>query len=273
MTEVELGLDVLMASRYGKLEQTPGYLPSRKIDSLFEYLSNHLKAPLSILIIGETGSGKSTLVNNLIGEDVAKIGETAQSETMSIQVIECRIRGVNVIVSDTAGLRDSRGTKQDLKVLKALKSSFKAGRYSLVIFCFKMTETRMNQDKIDIFKDYHKIGIPWHRTFIALTFADIGHQTIRELDLSEEAAHQRKLEDWQKKIVSTLQDIDGRIDKAIEERIFPTTSKPSLRLPNNKDWLASMWVKILETANKETVTLCLQLRCNDILPPSYARQQ
>ena len=63
------------------------------------------------------------------------------------------------------------------------------------------------------------------------------------------------------------------IDKAIEGRIFPTTYKPSIQLPNKEEWLAPMWVKILETASEETVTLYLQLRCNDILPPSYASQQ
>ena len=262
-----------MASRYGKLEQTSGCLPSRNIDDLFKKLANHLKGPLSILIIGETGSGKSTLVKNLVGEDVTEVGETAQPETTHINVIERRIKGVNVIVSDTAGLSDSRGTKRNLKLLKALKPRFKTGQYSSIIFCFKMTETRMSQDKINIFREYHKIGIPWNKTFFALTFADIGHQTICEPGLSEEAAYERKLKIWQIEIVTTLQCIDGSIDKAIEGRIFPTTYKPSIQLPNKEEWLAPMWVKILETVSKEEVILCLQLRYDDIQPPSYARQQ
>ena len=47
-----------MAYGYSKLEILP------KLGDLFDFISSHLKAPLSILVIGEASTGVSTLVQN-----------------------------------------------------------------------------------------------------------------------------------------------------------------------------------------------------------------
>ena len=79
---------VQMASKYPMSGKSEGKLQSllnpARLGEFYEYISNHLKSSLSILIIGETGSGKSTLVNNLVGEDVAKVGGTTESQTSDI---------------------------------------------------------------------------------------------------------------------------------------------------------------------------------------------
>ena len=97
----------------------------------------------------------------------------------------------------------------------------------------------------------------------------MGHQTICEPGLSGEAAYEQKLEIWQSEIIIRLQGIDGSIDKAIKGRIFPTTYKPSKQLPNEEDWLAPMWTKILETASTKASTYCHQamLASNKLNPP------
>ena len=260
---------VRMASKYPVSGQSEGSLQSllnpTRLGEFYEYISHHLKAPLSILIIGETGSGKSTLVNNLLGEDVAKVGKTTESETSDITLHKGRVRGVDVRIFDTPGLRDSRNEKQDSRTLEKLKSHFKSGQFSLVIFCFPLNAVRMSQDKIDILKDYHKIGIPWHRTFIALTLADTAHLTLPENDPAD--AYEIKLVDWWERITTTLTALDGiseEVAEKLKERVFPTTYKQSTKLPNGQEWYTPMWISILEHMDPEATALFLKLHRGNI---------
>ena len=260
---------VQMASKYpvsGKSEnKLQSLLNPARLGEFYEYISNHLKSSLSILIIGETGSGKSTLVNNLVGEDVAKVGGTTESETSDITLHTGKMRGVDVRIFDTPGLRDSRGEKKDSKTLEKLKSHFKSGQFSLVIFCFPMNTIRMTQDKVDIFKDYHEIGIPWHRTFIALTLADMAPMTLPGKDPAD--AYEIKLVDWWERITTTLTALDGiteEVAEKLKERVFPTTYEQSTKLPNGQEWYTPMWISILEHMDPDATALFLKLHRGNI---------
>ena len=244
-----------------------GQVPSRNpATDVYWYILHQLKAPLSILIIGETGSGKSTLVNNLVGENVAEIGKTAKPGTSNIQLHECKVRGVNIRVFDTPGLGDARGI--DSQTLQKLESHFKTGQFSLIIFCFKLLETRMRVDHIDHFKKYTEIGLPWDNTLVALTFADIGHLT--SSTQNEVLAYKEKIQVWRNEISTTLFETAG-VDKiSVEEfknRILPTTRQPSKLLPNGEEWYAPMWMSILEHLNPEAISLFLKLHRHSIRAP------
>ena len=81
------------------------------------------------------------------------------------------MEGVPVVVYDTPGLDDVREEDEE-KHLEIMKTILARKKIHLVIYCFKMTETRMRRGLIRTFKEYHKIGVPWEQTVITLTFAD-----------------------------------------------------------------------------------------------------
>ena len=124
-----------------------------------------------ILVIGETGTGKSTLVNNLLGKEVTKTGDKLESQTATIFRYMATVEGVDVAVYDTLGLGDSRGDC-DAGYLQEMKGILKTGEIQLVIYSLKLTETRMHQGLICTFQEYKKIGLKWERSVVALTFAD-----------------------------------------------------------------------------------------------------
>ena len=62
-----------------------------------------------VLVIGETGTGKSTLINNLLGKEVAPVGHSMKSETLEVTPHEVAVEGVPVVVYDTPGLDDVWG--------------------------------------------------------------------------------------------------------------------------------------------------------------------
>lgn len=95
--------------------------------------------PLDVVLVGATGVGKSSTINALFGDDVAKVGAGVDPETMHIS----QYKVSNALrFSDTAGLGD--GQYADREHSKNLSSclldscveqgtSFKYGRMDLVL--------------------------------------------------------------------------------------------------------------------------------------------
>ena len=125
-----------------------------------------------VLVIGETGSGKSTLINNLLGRDVAKVGHTMQSLTSKVTPYDVAVEGVGLSVYDTPGLDDSRGVDYEKGDLKIMQDLLVKRKIHLVIYCFRMTETKMRAGLVHALQEYDRIGLPWQHTIMALTFAD-----------------------------------------------------------------------------------------------------
>ena len=125
----------------------------------------------SILVVGEIGSGKSTLINNLLGEKISPVGDSMESSTSEISKFNGVVEGVPVCIYDTPGLDDSR-SDMDEKILADMREALQSTEINVVIYCFKMSEIRFRGSLVRIFKDYGEVGVNWKHTVIALTFAD-----------------------------------------------------------------------------------------------------
>ena len=73
---------------------------------------------------------------------------------------------------DTPVLDDSRGDDHEARDLQIMHDLLARGKIHLVIYCFRMSETKMRTGLVHVLQEYNRIGLPWQHTIMALTFAD-----------------------------------------------------------------------------------------------------
>eukprot|EP00731_Ephydatia_muelleri_P015840 Em0009g264a len=120
-------------------------VPSSDVGDRFSAFKNTCgKREVNILVTGKTGVGKSTLVNILVGEEVAKVGETLFPETVDVNPYRLENFHGSGVVWDTPGLQDGSGKERKY----AAKMREKCARYDLVLYCMSMMERRIREDDV-----------------------------------------------------------------------------------------------------------------------------
>lgn len=243
---------------------------------LYEFLLGHLskiKASgqckvFGIMVVGETGTGKSSLINNLLGQDVAEEGDGVDSKTGGVLTYDKTVHDIPVVIYDTPGLGDSDGGK-DAQHIKAIEDALKSKNIQLVIYCQKLSENRMRRSLIRTFQQYHAIGVDWTRTVIALTFADSlpisGVQRKKE-GFNEGEHFNQKLTEWQNRLQRTLTEEVGLKKEVVEGiTIRPTSAFADDELPNGEGWYIPMWLNVLEILTPEAMVRFLEIQDGNII--------
>ncbi|KAI0975614.1 P-loop containing nucleoside triphosphate hydrolase protein [Xylaria arbuscula] len=93
---------------------------------------------LRILIVGVTGSGKSTLITSALGRDVG-VGHGVESYTQTCNVYPIQLGGTQFELIDTPGFDDPR--RDDFEVLRDISEFLNdvAG----IIYCHRINETKL----------------------------------------------------------------------------------------------------------------------------------
>ena len=195
------------------------------------------KREVNILVAGKTGVGKSTLVNILVGEEVAKVGETLFPETVDVNPYRLDGSGVDVVIWDTPGLQDGSGKERKY----AAKMREKCARYDLVMYCMSMVEPRIREDDIKAITTMTK-GFGeriWENAIFVLTFANHVVQTVE---------NPKDVEERYKQFNSETADIGCKVSEKLATNIavIPTgftigDGKGRKLPPITKDWLSNFW--------------------------------
>ena len=107
------------------------------------------KSIYNVVVLGNTGVGKSSLLNMLAGQDVFRVGEGAMSETSltkaSVHRLLAKSDGIQLRLIDTQGLSDSGGNAKDMEHIKNMVESIKKEQtVDMFIICFDGTSPRFS---------------------------------------------------------------------------------------------------------------------------------
>ena len=141
------------------------------LDQISEWV--HSSKSISIFLTGKTGSGKSTLVNAIVGRSVAEEGEDPDPMTAEVKCYEHERDGITLKVWDSPGLQD--GTDQEERYIADMKA--KCTEVDLYLLCINVYESvRFNRDnrEIEAIKKLTETfgSSMWENTVVALTFAN-----------------------------------------------------------------------------------------------------
>ena len=206
-----------------------------RLDKIYQTLQNDIPRQINladpvikILVTGKVGVGKSTLVNVLVGMDVARTGDDVASVTKTINQIKVVKSGVRVTITDTPGLGDP-DVEDDDTLYKIRKLSEDV---DLFLFCLKMTERFEREHNDEMRAITNTLGEDiWEKGLFVLTFAN----TIKEEKFTS------KLHEWEGEIRKRLTEI---VDRKVAEKIpiVPAGFREP-QLPDRPSWVSEFWIQ------------------------------
>ena len=218
---------------------------------------SNAKKSINILVTGKTGSGKSTLINGILGLDVegkksAKEGDELEICTTEVEAYQGKKGDINVTIWDSPGLQD--GTENQGKYLKEMEK--KCFDRDLTMYCIKIAELRLvsENDEVRAMKKFTKaFGHDfWKTTIIVLTFANAFVLIDKDWDyLTKEKKHvayQKKIQLWRERIREILTK-DINVPREIVEaiKIVPAGYYREPHLPGYNLWLSNLWLHCIGT--------------------------
>ena len=127
----------------------------------------------SLIILGETGTGKSSFCNALCLSPKCKVGNDLNSETETVNGIKCDGEYGDIFMIDTPGLNDSNGEEQDKKNINLMKDYIKNhNRIKGIIILLKFTDNRITgsiKKSLDIFCDMLPMNYFWSHVVIVFS--------------------------------------------------------------------------------------------------------
>src|SRR5687767_6744481 len=116
-------------------------------DSIKEIMHKYIQddKPLTFLLIGRTGVGKSSTVNSLLGEQIAPVGDF-EPTTFSVTEYTYDKNGIKILIYDTPGLCDDLPESgNDDSYLNLVKR--KLDGVDVVFFVTELDSSRISGDE------------------------------------------------------------------------------------------------------------------------------
>ena len=229
------------------------------------------RSSLTILTIGASGTGKSALINGLVGAEVAKEGgETLFTQTTQITHYRTRKLGIDVNIWDSPGMEVVSTSLALEKLVTDIRDEVR--EVDLVLFCTNMTSARFRQgdnQNVRIMTKAFGESI-WKNAVFVLTFANqVKPPPTRKGTPPREYFDERLLE-WKGQIHAVLKR-NGVSDVLTESiRVVPAGyHDDECTLPGQYDWLSDLWNMCIQIS-KDRVPVLLHANMENLENEEFA---
>lgn len=233
------------------------------------------ESELRIVVMGKTGTGKSTLLNTFLGAKLFEEGDSFNPVTEYVKECNYTIKGVKTIVWDCPGLQDGSG-KED-KYLDDLKRKTN-GDIHLVLYCINMLETRSDLhwgSAIDKITATFGMNI-WKHTALVLTFANIYEKRLEDTVNADERQQKflDRVHEWQEKLQQKLRSIDGMEESTIAAiKVMAAGKDGRIPLCGQKHWLSDLWAELLNKMSEDAKHIVVKLNEDRFREEGEAREE
>ena len=202
---------------------------------------------------GKTGTGKSALINGIVGADVAVEGRNFMRGTYEVKEFNLTRNEVKIVIWCAPGLQDTVEVQGEYMKMMKRKG---CGNADLVLYCTRMDDTRLRVDDIAAIKkltDGFGEQI-WRHTLFILTFANKVERLIRrpkkgQPKKSEEEIQQmqrdyfkQRIKEWKEKLGESLREAGVSSENII---VVPAGYDEVRGFPDREDWLSPLFYACL----------------------------
>ena len=203
---------------------------------------------LEFVVVGEAGQGKSTLINGLLGKEVAKEGDDLDPETQMVEKYFYEENGVAVALWDTPGFGVDTDEKEE-ETLQAMAREC-AGQVDLVLYCIRMDTARWPRTTdITTIRKMTKVFGPkiWRCCQFVLTFAN-QVPGLCPPGQEPEQFFSEKIKKFEDNIRKTLMKHANLAEEDVQEvRLVPVGNPHRYdklwELPGIEDWFVNFWLE------------------------------
>lgn len=144
----------------------------KEIEKKYEEFEKAFHSP-TIAILGGTGCGKSSLINTIFGEQVAKVSNI-QPETQEFEMFKGKEIGINVNLIDSKGYELEDNSTNFIERFKNKMTELKNNGETvhLVWFCLSVAKKRIEDIDINILQELLNINELKNRIIVVITKCD-----------------------------------------------------------------------------------------------------
>ena len=201
--------------------------------------------PINILVVGPARVGKSTLINAMFGEDVAKVEHRARSVISEVEEYQGEYKGVRIKVCVTVGFRHT-GRKRDYNTLLDIDKHM---QFNLILICSKLGGRADRDMFLELASVLNKEM--WKKTVVVLTFAN---QFITLESVVDKSEMGRQRDEHKECVVGFLsKSINNEVLQGIPFCLAGVKDEKELAM--TEDWVKTLWIMCMDRCSEDTSPL------------------